>query len=107
MNENISIVKELKKMLIAQFDDNIKDVILFGSRATEAATEHSDFDVLVVLKRDYDWHFRNQMLRVVYDLELEKDIMIDIHLLSTNEVANTLRGAQPVFVNALNKGLYA
>jgi predicted nucleotidyltransferase len=107
MNENINIVKELKKLLIAHFDNNIKDVILFGSRATGSATKYSDYDVLVVLKQDYDWHYRNEILRVIYKLELEKDIMIDIHLLSTNEVSNTLRGSQPVFINAMNKGLYA
>ncbi|NCP79793.1 nucleotidyltransferase domain-containing protein [archaeon] len=107
MNENINIVKELKKILIEHFDNNIKDVILFGSRATGSASKYSDYDVLVILKQDYDWHYRNEILRVVYKLELKKDIMIDIHLLSTNEVSNTLRGSQPVFINALNTGLYA
>jgi len=107
MNKNINIVKELKKILIEHFDNNIKDVILFGSRATGSASKYSDYDVLVILKQDYDWHYRNEILRVVYKLELKKDIMIDIHLLSTNEVSNTLRGSQPVFINALNTGLYA
>ena len=107
MNENINIVKELKKILIEHVDNNIKDVILFGSRATGSASKYSDYDVLVILKQDYDWHYRNEILRVVYKLELKKDIMIDIHLLSTNEVSNTLRGSQPVFINALNTGLYA
>ncbi|NCO32224.1 nucleotidyltransferase domain-containing protein [bacterium] len=107
MNENINIVKELKKILIEHFDNDIKDVILFGSRATGSASKYSDYDVLVILKQDYDWHYRNEILRVVYKLELKKDIMIDIHLLSTNEVSNTLRGSQPVFINALNTGLYA
>jgi predicted nucleotidyltransferase len=106
-NENIHIVKELKKLLIARFGDNIKDVILFGSRAKGSGTKYSDYDVLLVLKQDYDWHYRNKILSVVYELELEKDILIDIQILSTNELSNTLRGSQPVYVNALNNGLYA
>lgn len=107
MNEYLNIIKELKQMLIAQFGDNIKDVILFGSRISGTANEYSDYDVLIVLSSDYDWHYKNEILRVVYNLELEKDIMIDFHLLSTNEVSNTLRGAQPVFINAMTKGIYA
>jgi uncharacterized protein len=107
MNKSINVIKDLKKLLIAHFGENIKEVILFGSRAKGIAARYSDYDVLVILKQDYDWHYRNEILRVVYELELEKDILIDIHLLSTKEVSNTLRGSQPVFINALNKGLYA
>jgi predicted nucleotidyltransferase len=93
--------------LIANFGDNIKEVILFGSRAKGSVCGYSDYDVLVILKQDYDWHYRNEILSVVYKLELEKDILIDIHILSTNELSNSLRGSQPVFINALNHGLYA
>jgi predicted nucleotidyltransferase len=107
MNDNLELIKELKKLLVIHFGDNIKDVILFGSRATGTATQNSDYDVLVLLKQDYDWHYRNEVLRTIYKLELEKDILFDIHFLSTNEVTNSLRGAQPVFINAMNKGLYA
>jgi predicted nucleotidyltransferase len=107
MKKSITVVKELKKLLIAHFGENIKEVILFGSRAKGTAGKYSDYDVLVIVKQDYDWHFRNEILHVVYKMELEKDILIDIHLLSINEVSNTLRGSQPVFINALNNGLYA
>ncbi len=81
MNKNINVIKDLKKLLIAHFGENIKEVILFGSRVKGNAASYSDYDVLVILKQDYDWHYRNEILRVVYELELKKDILIDIHFI--------------------------
>ena len=107
LNENLKIVKDLKKILRLRFGDNIEDVILFGSRASDNASTDSDYDVLVILRNDYDWHDRNDIISEVYKLEVEMDILFDIHLLSSKEMKDTLRGAQPVFINAINKGLYA
>lgn len=106
MGTKIDIAKELKKSLTTQFGSNIKDVILFGSRANGTASASSDYDILVILKNDYDWKYKNNIVSVVYNLELQQNIMIDIHLLSTNEI-NSLKGLQPIFFNALNNGLYA
>jgi len=41
-----------------------------------------------------------------YDIDLKYDIVIDVHILSTNEL-ESLRGKQPIFINALRTGLYA
>ncbi|MCA9744288.1 hypothetical protein KC734_22305, partial [candidate division KSB1 bacterium] len=67
----------------------------------------SDFDVLVIVRKTYDWRFREQVSDVVYDLELKYDILIDQFLISTDELEKSVRGAQPVFVNAIKNGMYA
>lgn len=43
----------------------------------------------------------------IYNIELENDIYIDIHILSEYELNNTLRGTQPVFTSAIKHGIYA
>ena len=102
------ILRKLKNLLQKHFHDAIKDVILFGSQAAGAAREDSDYDVLIVLNKDnYDWKYRNHICHVIYDMELEYDIFIDMHIISRYELFYTLRGAQPIFVNAVNKGIYA
>jgi predicted nucleotidyltransferase len=45
----ILIITELKKALVAQFGDNIVDIILFGSQASGKFTEDSDYDILMLL----------------------------------------------------------
>lgn len=107
MINNTDLLQTLKTVLQQHFGNDIREVILFGSHATGTAHEDSDYDVLIVLNRDYDWRFRDQVINVVYDLELQYDILIDTFLISTHELRHTLRGSQPVFVNALKQGVYA
>ena len=108
MPDNISILQELKCLLQEHFHDTIRDVILFGSRAKGTAHAHSDYDVLIVLnKPDYDWKFRDRVIDVVYDMELNYDILVDKHLISVDEMEHSLRGAQPIFRNAIEYGVYA
>jgi predicted nucleotidyltransferase len=106
MNSNQIILSDLKKHLSKNFDKPIQDVILFGSQAVGYSKEGSGFDVLVVLNSDYDWKDEGKVLDLCFDINLKYDIIIDLHLLSKSEIVSP-RGKQPVFVNALKKGLYA
>ena len=104
---DIKILKTLKEHLVEHFGENIQNVILFGSRSKSMDTEFSDFDVLIILKNDYDWKLRDKMTDIIYDLELEYDVLFDKHLLSINEKENLLKGAEPIYINAIKKGIYA
>jgi predicted nucleotidyltransferase len=107
MKNNKTILKELKEQLVHHFGNNIKDVILFGSHASGKASEHSDYDIIVIIKNDYDWKYKDKIFHVVYDIELEYEIIIDLKIISLNELNNTLRGKQPLFLNAIKQGIYA
>ncbi len=97
----------IRTKLFNEFGNEIKEVILFGSRAKGDATINSDYDILIILnKKDYNWKYKFRINEVIYDLELENDIIIDTHILSEYEVNNTLRGSQPIFINALENGVY-
>lgn len=105
--EKQQLILNLKALLREHFGDNIQDVILFGSQANNTATEFSDYDVVIVLKNRYDWKYRRKVNHTIYDLELKNDILFDTHLLSLYEMKHTLKGAEPIYRNALKRGIYA
>jgi predicted nucleotidyltransferase len=106
MKKDLAILKELKTLLIKHFNENIDKVILFGSRANGKANKDSDYDIVIILNNDYDWRYRNRIYDIIFDLEIDKGVFFDIHIISKNELNNTMRGAEPIFVNALEKGVY-
>jgi predicted nucleotidyltransferase len=106
MHNTTKILIDLKNYLRNNYGNSIKDVILFGSRARGDAENDSDFDVLIILDKDYHWKDENKILDLCYDIDLKYNIIIDAHLISQNEI-NSIRGKQPIFLNAINSGLYA
>ncbi|HXL54806.1 MAG TPA: nucleotidyltransferase domain-containing protein [Chitinophagaceae bacterium] len=104
--DKLQILKELKNHLENCFHDNIKNVILFGSQVKGLENIDSDYDILIVLNKDYNKKDENYILDLCYDIDLKYNIFTDVHLLSVNEL-NTRRGKQPIFINALKNGIYA
>ena len=100
------IVYLLKRYLRMQHGQTVKDVILFGSQLKGNSNQHSDYDVLIIL----DTHANNldetKILDLCYDVDLKYSIILDVHILTTNEI-NTLRGKQPVYQKAIQSGYYA
>lgn len=101
------ILQKLKKSLVSRFGKDIKDVILFGSRVSGKALADSDYDVLIILRRDYDWRYKREVISVVYDIELEYDIFIDIKVISANELKNSIKGLHPLYSDAIREGIHA
>ena len=105
-NSNLQILKSFKNILIDHFENDIKHLILFGSQATGQATKFSDYDLLIILNNDYDWKYRDKITDIIYDFELEENVLFDIHLLSVRELEDSAKGAEPIFENALKDGIY-
>ncbi len=106
MNKKETILRDLKNHLCQHFSDEILEVILFGSQAVNKENAGSDFDVLVILKSKYDWKIKEMIIDLCYDINLKYDIIIDVHILAKEEM-NELRGKQPVYLNAIQKGIRA
>ncbi len=106
MIDKLKILKELKLHLQHYYGARVKDIILFGSQAAGTAMNYSDFDVLIVLENDYNDKDENNILDLCYDIDLKYNIIIDAHLISQMEI-KSLRGKQPIYINALNNGIYA
>ncbi len=98
------ILKELKNLLKKEFSGFIDKVVLFGSQASNTAHEHSDYDILVILKKDYDWQLEDAILNLCYEIDLKYDILTDVQLISRKEL-KSIKGKQPFILNALEYGL--
>ena len=80
--------------------------MLFGSPANGTAHKDSDYDFLIILKQKVDWKTEGEISDLCYEIDLNYDILTDLHVLSEGELS-TIRGRQPIFVDALANGLYA
>jgi predicted nucleotidyltransferase len=101
-----TILRDLNQKLKLRFADNVKDVILFGSRAYGKAKKDSDYDILIIMKQSADWKIEREISDICYEIDLKYNIVSDTHVLSEFDF-ESLRGKQPVFVNALAKGIHA
>ena len=104
--KNKLVLNDLNDMLKSRFPDNLKEVVLFGSQANGKAHKDSDYDFLIVLKEKVDWKTEREISDLCFEIDLKYDILTDIHILSEAELS-TIRGRQPIFVNALANGLHA
>jgi uncharacterized protein len=106
MADKIVILRDLKGHLQKGFNESVKDVILFGSKLHGNSTDNSDYDILIILDKDYNDNDENRIYDLCYDINLKYNIIIDAHLISQREL-NTLRGKQPIFIKVVQTGLYA
>lgn len=100
LTDKLHILSVLKYELDDSFSCSVESVILFGSQATNTATEFSDYDILIILKTEYNRIDENRIFDICFDVDIAYDILIDVHMLSIDEL-NSKRGRQPIFVNAL------
>lgn len=80
--------------------------MLFGSQLKEAGNNTSDFDILIIVKGNKDWKIERQISDICYEIDLKYGIITDTHILKDEEI-DSLRGKQPIFINALNQGYHA
>ncbi|MFA4852834.1 MAG: nucleotidyltransferase domain-containing protein [Bacteroidales bacterium] len=107
MGNNIIILKELKQLLNKELGNNILEVILFGSKIKKTSTFFSDFDVLIILKNDYDWNYKDLIRELCYDISLKYDIIVDSKIISLNELNHSPKGKDPLYQDAIKDGIYA
>jgi uncharacterized protein len=86
------------------YADVLESVVLYGSQARGTATEDSDYDILLILKRDCDRNERQEIRYSIYPVATELDIALDIRMISVPEL-ETIKGAQPFIINALTEGI--
>jgi predicted nucleotidyltransferase len=105
MVDKIKVLKDLSILLKSRFADDIKDIILFGSHVYGQADKDSDYDILIILKNKADWKIEREISDLCYEVDLKYNIVTDTHVIGESEL-NTLRGKQPIFVNAIANGLH-
>jgi len=100
------ILVELKALLKENLKKDLKEVILFGSQVSEMAYEDSDYDILILLRKKIDWRKEREISDLCYEIDLKYGIITDTIIVSEKELSS-LRGKQPIIVNAIEKGLRA
>jgi uncharacterized protein len=100
---NKEAMKELKKILLEKFSDQIEKIILFGSRVKNKENEFSDYDILIILRKPYDWKLEKELKLTAYDINIDYDIITDINLIDTEDI-NGIKGSLPFIKEALING---
>ena len=106
MTNKLTILRDLKQYLQKEYNDSVRDIILFGSRAKGSSNHNPDYDILIVLNKEYTARDENRILDLCYDIDLKYNIIFDVHLISVPEL-NTIRGKQSIFATAIKTGIYA
>jgi uncharacterized protein len=106
MVDKLTILRDLKGYLQKGYNNSVKEIILFGSQVYGNSTINSDYDVVIILDKDYNARDENRIYDLCYDIDLKYNIIIDAHLISQREL-NTIKGKQPIFTKAIETGLYA
>lgn len=104
-NDKIKIVTELKALLASRLNENLVDLVLFGSQLTNNTTE-SDYDILIIVNDKTNWQIEREISDICFDIDLKYGILSDTHVLSKHDL-DTPRGRQPIFKNAISKGFHA
>ncbi|MBI3168929.1 MAG: nucleotidyltransferase domain-containing protein [Chloroflexi bacterium] len=104
MSANIrKILKKLKKELLLLYGENVEGIILYGSRARGDAREDSDIDILVILKRDFNYgEMLSRSSKLVASLSLENDVVIS-RAFATKAQYETLQN--PFLMNVRREGV--
>lgn len=105
-SDKIKILSDLKQILSKRLNDNLINIVLFGSQLSDENNSDSDYDILILIKSKTNWMIEREISDICYDIDLKYGIITDTHILSEDELS-TLRGKQPIFTNALNQGYYA
>lgn len=98
-----AIVRDFQKRLQYLYGDRFVRVILYGSFARGTATEHSDIDVLVVLKspvvagREID-----TMMDIIFDMNLTHNVLLSVYPLSETEYKMV---NSPLLLNVRKEGI--
>jgi predicted nucleotidyltransferase len=99
------ILNDLNHNLKQRFSDDLKEIILFGSRVSGKNNKESNYDILIILKNKADWKIEREISDLCYEVDLKYNIITDTHVISEPELSS-LRGQQPIFANAIANGLH-
>ena len=102
MKNSVNILKAIKS-LVEERDSSAK-IYLYGSRARGNAKKDSDWDLLILLKKDQiTSEIENSITDPLYDLEFETGEIISPMIYSQKEW-NTKYSITPFYKNVMKEG---
>jgi predicted nucleotidyltransferase len=103
--ENMLHQQEINRLISGLVNkyNNLKKILLFGSQASNLATEKSDIDICIVADVEDKDSFEQDVNLYIYDSEgLDFSKSVDIILYTTNEWEKCLK-EQGTFANLIQK----
>ena len=95
------IVGELRSRIAVKY--SVLDLKVFGSSARGDHRSGSDIDVLVCLS-DLNRTIEEELFDIAYDLELEFDCLIDLIVVSEQDLQGRI-GSAPIYAKILEEGV--
>lgn len=98
-----SILRELKRELASIYGEQLMGLLLYGSYARNEASNESDIDVFVLLKKVKNpYRERQRFAQVVWELSLRNDVVISVLPI---EYGQFQKKKLPVFTKAKEEGI--
>ncbi len=100
------VLKEIKAKLKDEYKEQFDKLILFGSVARDEMTEESDIDVLVMMNKGKDLHWKERKIirDLIFDFMLEYDLIIDLKYFDKSAI-NTIWGRTPFMETVFKEGV--
>jgi len=103
-SDEVSALEELSSRLTRRLGNEIRQIILFGSKARGDFRSESDIDVLVIALRR-DWDFRQEIYDVVLDISLEMGVLLSVKVMSLEEFDRFHSLESPFVLNVQREGV--
>jgi len=103
MDEKLTNIFGLINKVLKKKYPNYSGLYLFGSQVNGNATSQSDCDAAFIFDGIIDRKIRNDVISIVYDYELENDIVIDVMVFSRKEIDNPVT---PLRYNIKTQGIF-
>lgn len=98
-------IREAVNLLLVNFP--VEQVILYGSKATGTDDEESDIDLLVLTTRELNWQEKNTITDELFDIELEKNVVISTLILPSREWSEGIYTVLPIHEEVRRYGVAA
>lgn len=95
-------LSEIKARVSNLFD--IRDYILFGSRARGDATQDSDIDLLIITGRKLEHRERHMISHEIFEVNLERDTQFSFISIDRETWESELYEYMPLHSNILREG---
>lgn len=78
------LLDEFRDTVIRHFGQNIREILVFGSKARGDANEDSDLDILVLIEGG-NWRLKDEIADVAYDLAIGTDVVPSVMVYTVAE----------------------
>jgi len=97
------IISKLNEQLKKSYPD-FKGLYFYGSRVAGKGTKDSDYDIVFLFERKkIDRSLKDEIISLVYDYELENDIIIDVRVYTFQSIQNP---KTPFRLNVKTEGVF-